>query len=221
MLRGAFSLSGVLPLGAFLVLHLWVNARALRADAAFASAVDAIQRTRGLALLEAAFVFAPLVVHGALGLRLAATRRSLADPSPYPPAILATMRATGTVVAAFLVMHLLELRFRTPGIRLDGPELGSVLAADLSSTRFGVPWRAVAYLVSTGCVAFHFAAGSWGIYARTRRAAASARARTWAAWVAGAIGLSLGLVAADVVVFHATGARIVGARDERPPRVCP
>jgi succinate dehydrogenase / fumarate reductase cytochrome b subunit len=223
LVHGAFSLSGVLPLGAFLVLHLSVNLRALRGEAAFASAVDAIQRARGLWLLELAVVFAPLALHGALGLWMAVTRRSLRVPSPYSPGVAAAMRATGLVVAAFLAAHLLELRFGTPGGRLDGRALGSVLAADLSATRFGVPWRAVGYLVATGCVAFHFAAGSWGIYARAPRAASSARARRWAAWAAGAVGLALGLGAADVVVFHATGARMLGGEraDERPTRACP
>jgi succinate dehydrogenase / fumarate reductase cytochrome b subunit len=223
-LQRAFSLSGLLPLGAFLVLHLWMNARALGGEGRFAAGVDALHGSPLFSFAEAAFVFAPLALHAALGLRLALTRVTFVDPSPYPPPVLAIMRGTGIVVAGFLVLHLFELRFRVVGgARPGGGELGTLLAAGLSSTRLGVPWRAVGYLVAVGCVAFHFAAGSWGFFARTRRGQERPRARRQAAWGAALVGVTLALGFADVVVFHATGARLVGGEGpgERPARPCP
>ncbi len=213
----------MLPLGVFLVLHLWMNARALWGDAAFASTVDAMHRSRALTFVEVAFVFAPLLVHGLIGLRLAVEREPLVVPSPYTPWTLAAMRASGVVVAAFLVMHLFDLRFRATGARLGGGELGTLLAAGLSSTSAGVPWRGVAYLVAVACTAFHFAAGSWGFYARSRQGQGSAGRLRWAATGAGVVGVALTLGYADVVVFHATGARLIGgkAAGERAPKACP
>jgi succinate dehydrogenase/fumarate reductase cytochrome b subunit len=160
------------------------------------------------------FVFAPLLLHGAIGLSLVVTQTPLMAQSPYPPAVRVAMRATGAVALAFLAMHLTEFRFRTPGARLGGSELGTLVAADLSATWGGVPWRGVAYLAGTACVAFHFAAGVWGFLAALPALAQSARRRTWAAWGAAALGGALWIAFANLVVFHATGARLLGVPAE-------
>jgi succinate dehydrogenase/fumarate reductase cytochrome b subunit (b558 family) len=214
LVRRLFSLSGVLPLGVFLLAHLALNARALRGDAAFTSAVHAVHRIPALVLLEWLLVFAPLVLHATVGLWLVVTRRSLAEPSPYPHALRIAVRATGVAAIAFLALHLPELRFRTPGARLGGDELGTVLVADLSSTWHGVPWRGAAYLVGTACVTFHFAAGLWAFFVTTR-AGQSARARKWSGWGAGAIGAATWVMLANIVVFRATGARLFGGAGEQ------
>jgi succinate dehydrogenase cytochrome b subunit len=208
-----FSISGVVPLGAFLFLHLAVNARILRSGAAFEGAVRAIHRLPALAMLEWLFVFAPLLLHTVVGLWLIATRTQLAERSPYPPAMRIAVRATGVAAVAFLAMHLPELRLRTPGARLGGAELATVLAADLSSISYGVPWRGAAYLAGTACVTFHFAAGLWGFIVTTRLGDVE-RVRKWAGWGAAAIGATIWVLLANVVVFHATGARLFGGASE-------
>jgi succinate dehydrogenase / fumarate reductase cytochrome b subunit len=216
--RRAFALTGVAPLGVFLVLHLAMNARALEGGTAFARAVRGLHDTPGVALFECLFVFAPLVFHGALGAWLIATRRTL-GPSPYGPAVRAAMRWTAAGTLAFLAMHLFELRFRAAGARLDGPALATVLDADLSSLAHGVPWRGIAYLVGTGCAVFHLVCGAWGL------------ARAWSGrrgveritmWGAVAVGVALWLGFADVVVVRATGAKLFGGEraDVTPTAPC-
>jgi succinate dehydrogenase / fumarate reductase, cytochrome b subunit len=204
-----FSLSGVLPLGAFLVVHLAINAAALRGDATFARAVHVVRRLPALWLFESALVFAPLVFHAGVGLWMVVTRTPLAESSPYPRALRVAVRATGVVAVAFVAMHLPELRWRAPGARLGAGELETLLAADLSTVWFGVPWRGAAYLVGTACVTFHFAAGAWGWLVTTALGDRS-RARRWAGWGAGAVGALLWVTLANVVVFHATGSRLFG-----------
>jgi succinate dehydrogenase / fumarate reductase cytochrome b subunit len=216
-----FSLSGVVPLGAFFVVHVVANARALRGDAAFLAAARAFERAPGLALalVEALFVFAPLAFHGAMGAWMVATRRRREPPVPYPEPVRVSMRVTGVVALAFLAMHLPEIRFRhgVAGVRPSGAEALTVLVSDLSSTLHGVPWRAVVYLTAAGCVAFHFAAGLWGYFVTSRaevgKGAETARntnLATAAAWVAAAVGVVLWVLLADVVVYHATGACLIG-----------
>jgi succinate dehydrogenase / fumarate reductase cytochrome b subunit len=212
--RRLFSLSGVLPLGAFFVAHVVTNARALRGDEAFLGAARAYESIPALPLVEALFVFAPLVFHGAIGLWLVVTRRRLEPAAPYPPGVRTAMRATGALTLAFLAIHLPELRFRQPGARPSGGELLTVLASDLSCTWHGVPWRGVAYLVAAGCVAFHFSAGLWAFFVVSRArggAGRSAPAARAAGWAAGAIGAVLWFLLVNVVVLHATGSRLLGA----------
>jgi succinate dehydrogenase / fumarate reductase cytochrome b subunit len=205
-----FSVCGVLPLGAFLVLHLVVNVRALSGDGAFAALVDRLNRTPGMAVVEWVFVFLPLAVHGALGLVALVAREPIVVPSPYPAGVALALRVTGAVAAVFLVLHLAEVRFRRGATPLGGYEVASVLDGGLSSTLYGVPWRAAGYILAAACVSFHFAAGAWGIYARSSAAVDRPKLRTWAAWGAGLVGVVLALGFGDVVVYRATGARLFG-----------
>jgi succinate dehydrogenase/fumarate reductase cytochrome b subunit (b558 family) len=221
LVRRLFSLSGVLPLGAFLLLHLAVNVRALRGETAFARAVDAIHRVPVIAALEWLLVLAPLLLHASVGLWLVATRQTLAEDGHYPGPLRIAVRATGVAAVVFLAMHLPELRFHRASPRLDGAELATVLAEDLSSVWYGVPWRGAAYLVGTACVTFHFAAGLWA-FAVTTRVGKGERARKWAGWAAAAFGAAVWMLLADVVVFHATGARLLGTAEEPGSHVpCP
>jgi succinate dehydrogenase / fumarate reductase cytochrome b subunit len=214
--RRAFSLSGVVPLGVFLVVHLAVNARALAGSYAFDAGASALQRVPGLPLIEAVFVFAPLLFHGALGVWLVIARKTLAPAPPYPRWARVGMRVTGVGALAFLAVHLPALRFHSPGVHLGGGELATLLDASLSATSHGVPWWGVAYLVGTACVAFHFASGLWGFFATTRAGRASARRRARAAWGAAGLGIALWLGFANVIVFRATGAPMFGAATETP-----
>jgi succinate dehydrogenase / fumarate reductase cytochrome b subunit len=215
--------SGVLPLGAFLLFHLAVNARALRGEGALVATLDGLHRSRALAATEAVVVFAPLLLHGVIGLWLVWSREPFVEPTPYSPPVLAALRGTGVVVALFLAMHLVELRFGIAGHRPDGGALATVLAANLGATRFGVPWRGVAYLIAVGCVAFHFVVGCWGLYARSGHGQASPHRLRWAALGAAVAGVALGVGFADVVVFHATGTRLIGgsAAAAPPAHACP
>jgi succinate dehydrogenase / fumarate reductase cytochrome b subunit len=214
LLRRVFTLSGVVPLGAFLVIHLATNTRALAGEAAFLRTVNDYSRVPGLTLFEVLFVFAPLLFHTGFGLWLVVARRPLTEPTPYPPTVRVAVRVTGVLAVAFLAMHLPELRLRSPGVRPGGALLLSVLGADLSSLSYGIPWRGVAYLLGSGCVCFHFAAGLWGFFA-SRRSGGSQRARRRAAWWAGAVGIIMWILFVDVVVYHATGTRLLGGA---PPK---
>lgn len=207
------SLSGVFPLGAFLVLHLAVNTLALRREAAYVAAVGAVHRLPGIIAGEWVLVLAPLLVHASIGMWLVGTRQSLVKQGPYPLRLRIAMRATGVAAFAFLAMHLLEVRFGRSNERLGGAELMTVLDAGLSSIWHGVPWRGAAYLAGTACVTFHFATGLWG-YAVGTRLGHSERVRRQAGWGAAALGAVIWLLLANVVVFHATGARLFGGPAE-------
>jgi succinate dehydrogenase / fumarate reductase cytochrome b subunit len=209
--RRLFTLSGVAPLGAFLVLHAITNARAVRGETAFVAAVHAYERVPALTALEILFVYAPLLFHTAYGVWLVATRKPLAASSPFAPPWKLAVRATGVVAALFLVLHLPELRFRTPGARPSGGQLLTWLAADLSRTSHGWPLVAAAYLFACACATFHFAAGSWGVFASTRFASEDPHAKRRSAWAAALGGVALFVVFANTVVLHATGSRLFGS----------
>jgi succinate dehydrogenase / fumarate reductase cytochrome b subunit len=206
----AFRLSGVVPLAGFLVVHAALNARALAGDAAFLDAVRAFRGIPLLAVVEVVFVLAPLALHTAIGVWLVASRVPLPDPRPYPPGLRAALRASGVVIVVFLALHLSELRFHAGWARPSGAALLSTLDASLSSMWHGLPARAVIYVLGSAAVCFHLGVGLWGAFAGTARGQ-DAVARRRAVWWSAAVGAILWLLFADVVVFHATGARLFGS----------
>ncbi len=224
-----FSLSGLVPLGVFLAVHLYVNARVLSGDAAYASAVGAVDRVLFAPWLRWLLVIAPLAFHAIIGAWLVIRRAPLPEPRPYPKGLRAAMRATGVGALAFLAVHLSPARAAASGLGAwhgasssDGFRLASRLAAELSSTWHGVPWRAVAYLFGSACVTFHFVVGSWGFFAVTR-GGRTPRARRGAAWGAAAAGIGLAVFFANIVVYYATGARLWGSPtlEQGPAAECP
>ena len=223
IVRRVFSLCGLVPLGAFLLTHLAINASALWGGWAFVRAGRAARDLPALPLVEWLFVFAPLALHAGLGTWLIAHRRPLDPPAPYPRGLRIAMRATAVVALLFIVAHLSELRFRTPGIHLEPGALATVLDADLSATSHGVPWGGLAYLVGTACVTFHFACGAWGAFAMSRAGRESAPRRRKAAWVALGAGLAMWVLFADIVVLRSTGSALIGGGTGDPPAsgTCP
>ncbi|HLK40683.1 MAG TPA: hypothetical protein VKU41_28215 [Polyangiaceae bacterium] len=201
------SWSGVLPLTAFLLVHAATNARVLWGDAALARTATALGHVPGIALVVWILVGVPLAFHAGAGLWLVATRRALATPSPYPPAVRTALRWTGVGTAAFLALHVPEL---SSSARDDGGQAATILAAALSATSSGVPWRGLVYLAGVACVSFHASAGLWGAFATSERGRSSDRARRWAAWGAGGVGAGLCVVLGSIVVFYATGTRAFG-----------
>jgi succinate dehydrogenase / fumarate reductase cytochrome b subunit len=222
-LRRAFSLTGLVPLGLFVVAHAALNAFALRGEDAFAAAEDAVASIPAMGLVEVLFVLLPLAVHGALGVWLWIARPAVLAATAYPPGFRAAMRVTAIGALAFIVWHFLALRLHAPGGAIRGGALATLLARDLSSTSRGVPWRGVAYLVGTGCAVFHVCVGAWGAFVASPFGRARARSPRIAAWVAIAGGAVLWTLMADVVVFHATGSRLLGGsvEDPAPAEPCP
>lgn len=203
--RRLFSLSGVLPLGAFVVLHLIWSVRVLSGQAAFDATLAHLTPLR--LGLEALLIGVPLIFHAALGLTL--IRRSRINVGRYPFGgnwSYALQRVTGPVALVFIAYHVWELRVRVLLGRTSSYDFRDSLCATLSSTGLGgVPWAALGYLVGVAAVTFHLAAGCVGFaesfgLVRTSR---DARRLGVACAIAGVLLFALGV---STVIGLATGA---------------
>jgi succinate dehydrogenase / fumarate reductase, cytochrome b subunit len=199
------SLTGVVPLGVFLALHLVINARALQGRDALDRTVRGILSIPLLSVIELFGVLLPLLFHAAYGIKLSLSRRT--EPAAYPANWVLLQRATGFSALLFIAFHLYDLRWPVLAGYMTEADLFPVLAAKLSSTNsWGIPLFAVAYLVGVAATVFHFATGlfafcvSWG-YAGTERAIRIARI------ACGSLGIVLFLIGASTVVYYATGSR--------------
>jgi succinate dehydrogenase / fumarate reductase cytochrome b subunit len=130
-LRRLHSLTGVVPLGFFLLEHIAVNATALAGRGAFRRAVEALDRTPLLPVLEIAFIALPLAIHSVIGVLLAtelneAGRLDLADRR------VAFQRVTGILLLPYLIYHVWSTRF-SPEVLRGGADLLAVMAKQVAS----------------------------------------------------------------------------------------
>jgi len=207
-LRKLHSLSGVVPLGVFLVHHLWTSGKALAGRGEFDDAVRDIQRTPYLAVLEITLVLLPLLFHGLYGVVLAFEARTNVGAYPFNRNwMYVAQRLTGFLALAFVVWHLGDFWFARWTGRLSSRDFYPVLCERLSTTSHGLPLVALAYIFGIGATVFHFANGLWG-FCTSWGITPSRRSQRISATAFGLAGVALFLLGANTAIYFATGARI-------------
>jgi hypothetical protein len=160
----AFELSSVVPVGAFVLLHVGRYASVLFG----AETVGARGSPSALALtLEVLLVWVPLAFHALYAPSV--WRRRRAEEATVPAGGLVVLHRLATLpLALFLVDHF--LRFRLPILRGEAYPSDAVqrLLAELGTTRGGVPWVAALGLAGVLSAAFHLGFGLHRISIRRR-----------------------------------------------------
>ena len=75
ILRKLHQLTGIMPLGFFLLEHFYTNSKALNGAAAFNTAVSDLQEIPYILLIEIGGIFIPLIYHAVYGLVITAEAR--------------------------------------------------------------------------------------------------------------------------------------------------
>ncbi|CAN5924673.1 hypothetical protein BH11MYX4_BH11MYX4_15420 [soil metagenome] len=211
--RRLFSLSGVLPLGAFLLLHLWTAAALLSSNATYDRQIAVLHGGPVVGILEVVLILVPLAFHGAYGTWLALQPRP-AQHAYASGLMLSLERVSGLVVLLFVIAHLRATLVPAWTGRLLVGSYSTRLVEDLSTLDSGIPWTALGYLVGIAATVFHLANGmtsfavGWGL---VRGPVAERRTRLFSR----GIGIVLFAVGAAAVIALATGTRLFGA--EAPP----
>ena len=207
------SVAGVLPLGAFFALHLWINARATQGRRAYETWVYALQAMPGRPLLEATLIFAPLIFHGLYGTAIVlGWAPSLPEPPHTHPWSRSMQRTTGVAGFAFVALHVATLRIPALVGELAPADFFPNLTDSLSATTgFGVPALATAYLLGLAATSYHLANGLSRFFLRLPMSEAP-RTRRAVSLGCTLLGSALFLLGANTVVYFATGASLVGAK---------
>ncbi len=218
--RNLHALSGVLPVGVFLVVHLLTNARALAGQASFDSAMSAWAGVPRV--LELVLVMVPLTFHAGYGVVLMLRPHALAD-SPYPASWRVLVRGAAWVAFAFIAYHAYALGVPRWTNAVGSASVHTYLTAHLSNasgsaTGVLIPWTALFYLVGLAATTLHFAAGTWGYCVRTNRASTKEGKRKLAL-VTGLAGALLFGVSSATVISLATGSPLYASVEETAP--CP
>jgi succinate dehydrogenase/fumarate reductase cytochrome b subunit (b558 family) len=206
-LRRLHSLTGVLPVGVFLVLHLGANARALAGEQAFEKTASAIRDVPLFGVVEVFGIVLPLAFHAGYGVKLALQPQSESVRARYGnDGLYAAQRWSGALSFVFIAYHLWEFWAQKLIGRLAPESYYSLLSAHLSSTWAGVPVVAMVYLMGVAASTFHLVSGLFAL-ARSSGFRSSAPRRRLSTALFAALGLGLVIVGFGTTIYFATGLR--------------
>jgi succinate dehydrogenase / fumarate reductase cytochrome b subunit len=225
LLRRLHSLSGIVPVGAYMVIHLLTNASVLDSPATFQRNVYSIHSLGAvLPVVEWTLIFIPLLYHAIYGVLI--TRSSLPNSSTYKYASnvrYTLQRATGMIAIVFIFWHVFHMHgwFHADAWmqRIAQPLGGGMFraynatstAAEAMQMSAIVP---ILYAIGVLACVFHLANGiwtagiTWGLWVTPR----SQRRADYACLVFG-IGLAIvGLGALGGFTFGIRGEQITETR---------
>lgn len=187
-LRKAHSLSGLVPVGAFMCFHLFENSSAAHGAKAFDDTVAKINSMPFVYAMEVFGIWIPILFHGILGFVIIMEGKNNVLSYPYARnGLYWLQRATGIVAFVFIVFHFTQFRARK----------GEFLASPYEDVRSALSndWVFGFYLTGIAACVFHLANGlsgflfSWGITVGPR----SKRLAGWACAGLGAAVMALGV----------------------------
>ena len=155
--RRLHSLSGIVPIGAFLIEHILSNWEALNGPLAYAQQVKFLNSLPLVRVLEWVFIFIPLAFHALYGLDIA--RRGRASVNVYPWAgnwMYLTQRVTGIIAFLYIIQHVLRQRF----LGADLPH-NPGMAFHKVQVELHNPWMLAIYIIAMIATTWHFAYGIW------------------------------------------------------------
>lgn len=162
-MRKLHQLSGIFPLGIFLLEHFYTNSKALGGAADFNKAVTDLQAIPYILFVEIFGIFIPLMYHAIYGLVI--TVESRPNNLVYPYArnwFYLVQRITGVILFFFITFHLLNFRF---GLI---PGLNELAVAHHPDQAFAIVEREfrmvpifIVYMIGITATVWHFANGIW------------------------------------------------------------
>ncbi len=158
LLRRLHSLSGIIPIGAFLLEHFISNSEAMHGAAAYNDQVKFLTSLPFVAVLEWGFIFLPLLYHSLYGFYIWYRGESNVGEYPWTGNWLYTsQRWTGMIAFFYICYHLYYMRFS--GVHLMG---GGYNAAFWKvQHEFQNPWAVAAYVIGITAASWHFSYGVW------------------------------------------------------------
>jgi succinate dehydrogenase / fumarate reductase cytochrome b subunit len=163
ILRKLHQLSGIMPLGLFLLEHFYTNSKALTGAADFNNAVKDLQSIPYILFVEIGGIFIPLIYHAVYGLVITMEARPNNLNYPYPRNwFYLIQRITGVILFFFITFHVLNFRFGlVPGLNTISVAHEPGQAFDIVSREFHMVWVFMIYMVGITATVWHLANGIW------------------------------------------------------------
>ncbi len=157
LLRKLHSLSGIVPIGAFLIEHIISNFEAVNGPLAYAQQVKFLNSLPLVRVLEWAFIFIPLAFHAGYGVFIWLRGRSNVNVYPWAGNWGYLMqRITGLIALLYIVQHVWRQRFSGANL----PEHPGMAFAKVQH-ELSNPWMLAIYVVAMIATCWHFSYGVW------------------------------------------------------------
>jgi len=155
--RRLHSLSGIVPIGAFLVEHILSNFETWNGPTAYAKQVLFLNSLPLVRVLEWALIFIPLAFHAGYGVFIWLRGRSNVNVYPWAGNWGYYMqRVTGLIALAYIIQHVIRERFM--GVQL--PEHPGA-AFHKVQMELHNPWMLAVYVIAMIATCWHFSYGLW------------------------------------------------------------
>jgi succinate dehydrogenase / fumarate reductase cytochrome b subunit len=174
-LRRLHSLTGVLPIGGFLLDHFFTNAYSWNHQV-FNEHVRALNQIPGVQLLEWGVIVLPILFHGLLGLWMATQMdANQLEYGNFRNWMYLFQRLSGVIVFAFIAFHLFHFRIGHEADFKNTADPGYDPYRTIKSGLELSPWITALYAIGVVAASFHFANGSGA--SRSRGGSRSGAAR--------------------------------------------
>ena len=157
LLRKLHSLSGIVPIGAFLVEHIVSNYETINGPLAYAQQVKFLNSLPLVRVLEWSFIFIPLAFHALYGLFI--VFRGRVNVNVYPWAsnwMYISQRVTGIIAFLYIIQHVWRQRFSGVSLPEHPGAAFHKVQVELSN-----PWMLAIYVIAMIATTWHFAYGIW------------------------------------------------------------
>ena len=191
-IRRLHSLLGVIPVSAFLFVHLTVNFQAVGGPEAFEEAVGLMESLPFLPVLEWVLIFLPLLFHAIYGLYVAfqADYSNVIRYGFFRNIVFILQRITGFITLIFVAWHVWETRVQMA----LGKELNFELMSDILSNT----GMMIFYLVGVIAAIFHLSNGMW-LFLITWGVTIGPRAQKISSYVWGVLFILLSIIAVSAL----------------------
>ena len=154
-LRRLHSLLGIIPIGAFLIVHLMVNHQATQGAEAFNKAAGFMESLPFLLAAELILIYIPILYHGLYGIHIAFTaKENIVHYALFRNWMFALQRLTGIIAFVFIFVHLWQTR-------LQKLFFGKEISYDMMHQTLQNPIWVIVYIICVIAVIFHFSNGIW------------------------------------------------------------
>jgi succinate dehydrogenase / fumarate reductase, cytochrome b subunit len=184
--RKLHSLSGIIPIGAFLVEHIVSNFETWNGPLAYAKQVVFLNSLPLVRILEWTFIFIPLAFHALYGLFIAIRGRVNVDVYPWAGNwMYLSQRITGIIAFFYIIQHVWRQRFSGISLPENPGAAFHKVQVELSN-----PWMLAIYVIAMIATCWHFSYGIW-LFAAKWGITPGDRARKKFGYVCGIFGTAL------------------------------
>ena len=163
LIRRLHSLSGLIPVGAYMVVHLCTNFTVFFSPAFFQKQVDNIHSLDlFLPFVELTFIFIPILFHAILGVVIIRTGVPNTSNYKYGNNVRYTLqRVTGMIAFAFIMLHVFHMHHYGKSFGAGWGNFDPHNAAASAAIAMTGIWVPIVYAIGVLSCVFHLANGLW------------------------------------------------------------